>query len=394
MESAKKANRPTRAIVDLDAIVHNIRALGDLLPPETIHMAVVKADGYGHGALPVALAALFAGATRLAVATVEEGEELREGGIKAPILLLGNLPLTHALRAVKAELSVAVYNEETLKALSEAANEAQGVAKVHLKLDTGMGRLGLWGKRALEIAVMAANTPNVSVEGLMSHFATADERDLSFAREQLERFKTLVKDIKDRVNLSTIQHMANSAGTMVLPEAHLDMVRTGIAIYGQYPSPEISHTVELIEAIRWVAPITHIKRVAKGTPLSYGSTNRTTRESVIATLPVGYADGYPRVLSNKGAVLIAGKRAPILGRVCMDMILVDITEIPAVALGDEAVLIGKSGDKSISAEDLATLSGTINYEIVCSISKRVPREYSTKIDTLLFDIIERGYYTI
>ena len=228
----------------------------------------------------------------------------------------------------------------------------------------------------------------------MSHFATADERDLSFAREQLERFKTLVKDIKDRVNLSTIQHMANSAGTMVLPEAHLDMVRTGIAIYGQYPSPEISHTVELIEAIRWVAPITHIKRVAKGTPLSYGSTHRTTRESVIATLPVGYADGYPRVLSNKGAVLIAGKRAPILGRVCMDMILVDITEIPAVALGDEAVLIGKSGDKSISAEDLATLSGTINYEIVCSISKRVPREYSTKIDTLLFDIIERGYYTI
>mgnify|MGYP001168836800 CR=1 FL=1 len=394
MENAARVNRPTRAIVDLDAIVHNVRALGDLLPPDTIHMAVVKADGYGHGAVPVSLAALFAGATRLAVATVEEGEELREAGIEAPILLLGNLPLTHAARAIEADLSLAVYNEETLEALSSAAKEAGRALSIHIKFDTGMGRLGLWGERAMRLADKAVKDPHLNFEGIMSHFATADERDLSFALIQLERFNKLIEEVADRFNVKPIRHISNSAGTIALPEAHLDMVRTGIAIYGQYPSPEISRDVELIEAMRWVAPITNIKRVAKGTPLSYGSTHVTSRESIVATLPVGYADGYPRLLSNKGTVLVDGKRAPILGRICMDIFLIDITEIPAVKLGDEVVLLGNSGDDAITAEEIANLTGTINYEVLCSISKRVPREYSTCIEVLKEDLEGRGYKSI
>jgi len=367
--------RPTRAVVDLDRIRRNVRALRALTGAEVRQMAVVKADGYGHGAVPVARAALEAGTEWLGVALVEEGTELRRAGIGAPILVLGAPFPGEADEAVGHDLSVTVCGREAPLALDRAAASAGTTAAVHVKVDTGMGRVGLPPEEALEFVAWLSGLPHVRVEGILSHFAAADETDLAFSHRQADVFRDVLEALAARGLTPPLRHLANTAGTMVLPGSHLDLVRTGIGIYGLYPSPEIEHTVALEPALSLSTRIALLKTVPAGTALSYGRTFVTRHPSRIATLPVGYGDGYPRLLSNRGEVLVAGRRAPIVGRVCMDLTLVDVTDVPTAREGDEAVLVGSQGEDSISIDEIAGLTGTINYEITCGVGRRVPREY-------------------
>jgi alanine racemase len=367
--------RPTRAAVDLARIRHNIRALRSRLAAGVRQMAVVKADAYGHGAVPVARAALAAGAEWLAVATVAEGLELRAADVTAPVLVLGPIPAEDAPAAVAGMLSVTVCSREAAMQLAGAAAQAGKRADIHVKVDTGMGRLGVEPAEAVEFTAWAASLPGLRVEGVFSHFASADETDLTFARRQLARFRQVLAALEQRAVVVPLRHMANTAATLVLPESHFDLVRNGIGIYGLRPSPEVPLTVELRPALRWETAICHLKTVPPDTPLSYGSTFRSRRESRIATLPVGYADGYPRLLSNRGRVVVGRRLAPVVGRVCMDMILADVTDVPGVTGGDRVLLIGRDGAAEVSADDIAELTGTINYEVTCAIGKRVPRQY-------------------
>ncbi|MDF1553606.1 MAG: alanine racemase [Deferrisomatales bacterium] len=369
--------RPTRAVVDLARIRQNLQALRSCVAGNVRQMAVVKADAYGHGAVPVARTALANGVEWLAVATVAEGLELRDAGVTAPILVLGPIPIEDAVPAVSGKLAVTVCSRDGAAQLAAAAAAAGAPAAVHVKVDTGMGRLGVGAEEAVEFTSWVAGQPGLHLGGVFSHFAAADETDLTFACLQLERFAGILAALGQRGISAPLRHMANSAATLVLPESHLDLVRNGIAIYGLYPSPETPRTVELQPALRWETAICHLKTVPPNTPLSYGCTFHTRRESRIATLPVGYADGYPRLLSNRGRVVVGGHLAPVVGRVCMDMILADVTDIPAVACGDPVLLIGRAGAAEVSADDIASLCGTINYEVTCAIGKRVPRHYPT-----------------
>ncbi len=374
--------RPTLAVVDLASIRHNLQALRSGVADNVRQMAVVKADAYGHGAVPVARTALETGAEWLAVATVAEGKELRDAGITAPTLVLGPIPIEDAVPAVNGQLAVTVCSRDGAAQLAAAAVAAGAPAAVHVKIDTGMGRLGVELGEAVEFISWVTEQPGLQLAGVFSHFASADETDLTFARLQLVRFQQVLAALEQRRVTIPLRHMANSAATLVLPESHLDLVRNGIAIYGLYPSPEIPRTVELKPALRWETAICHLKTVPPDTPLSYGGTFRTPRESRIATLPVGYADGYPRLLSNRGRVVVRGRLAPVVGRVCMDMILADVTDIPAVACGDPVLLIGRTGAAEVSADDIARLCGTINYEVTCAIGKRVPRQIQADEPTM------------
>ena len=374
--------RPTRAVVNLARIRHNLQALRSCVAGNVRQMAVVKADAYGHGAVPVARSALASGAEWLGVATVAEGLELRGAGITAPVLVLGPIPEEDAEDALRHDLAVTVCRPAGAMILAQRATARGMRALVHVKVDTGMGRLGVGADEAVEFISWAAGQPGLELQGVFSHFASADETDLAFARLQLQRFVGILAALEQRGISVPLRHMANSAATLVLPESHLDLVRNGIAIYGLYPSPEISRTVELKPALRWETAICHLKTVPPDTPLSYGGTFRTSRESRIATLPVGYADGYPRLLSNCGRVVVRGHLAPVVGRVCMDMILADVTDIPAVACGDPVLLIGRTGAAEVSADDIASLCGTINYEVTCAIGKRVPRQVQTDEPTM------------
>ncbi len=367
--------RPTRAVVDLTRIAHNVRALRAVTAAGARQMAVVKADAYGHGAVPVARAAVEAGVDWLGVALVEEGVELRGAGISAPVLVLGAIFAGDAEAAVASNLSVAVWDRESALALDAAGRAAGSPAPVHLKVDTGMGRLGIPPRDAAEFANWIGGLSGVRLEGVFSHFAASDEADLGFARRQLAEFGEFLAALSNRGVRVALRHIANTAATIALPDSHLDLVRTGIGIYGLHPSPAVPRTVELRPAMSLRTRIAQLKSVGPGVPLSYGATFVTRRPSRIATLPVGYGDGYPRLLSNRGEVLLRGRRAPIVGRVCMDMLLVDATEIPAAATGDEAVLFGRQGDEVLGAEELADAAGTIHYEITCGVGARVPREY-------------------
>lgn len=367
--------RPTRAIVDLDRIRHNVRALRARTESGVRQMAVVKADGYGHGAVPVARAALEAGAEWLGVALVEEGVELRRAGIGAPTLVLGAAFPDEAEEAVTHGLSITVCTREAAAALDGAAASAGTRARVHVKVDTGMGRVGLPPGDAVEYVTWLSGLPHLEVEGVLSHFAAADEPDLTFSRRQLKLFRGVLDALAARGLNPPLRHLANTAGTMVLPESHFDLVRNGIGIYGLYPSPEIERTVALAPAMSLVTRIALLKEVPAGSPLSYGRTFVTRRPSRVATLPVGYGDGYPRLLSNRGHVLVGGHRVPVVGRVCMDLILADVTGVPAVQEGDEAVLFGEQGEVTVSVDEIARLVGTINYEVTCNVGRRVPREY-------------------
>lgn len=367
--------RPTQAIIDLDAISYNIRGVKEKVGPSVEVMAVVKANGYGHGALEVARTALEAGASWLGVALPEEGAELRIAGIKAPILVLGPTPPTQAALVSNHDLSQAITSWDQAEALSREARLSGKRIGVHLKLDTGMGRIGIPPDQVLNLATKVAKAPGLILEGAMTHFADADSKDKDWARAQLQRFLKGVDDLSSEGIQIIYRHAANSAAILDLPESYLDMVRPGIMLYGYYPSQEVSRSIHLRPALALRTEVAFLKEVPPGTSISYGRTFITPRRTRVATLPIGYADGYSRLLSNSGMAIIRGQRVPVIGRVCMDMVMVDITEVSEARPGDEAILYGRQGGEEISVEEVAEKLGTISYEVVCSISQRVPRVY-------------------
>jgi alanine racemase len=366
--------RPTWVEVDLDAVRRNVR----LLRPERAELlAVVKADGYGHGDVPVARAALEAGAGRIGVALVEEGLGLRERGISAPILVLSEFPPGSEKDALAAGLTPTLYTPEGLQRLAAAAEAFAGSADhpvgVHLKLDTGMHRVGLWPPEGAQAFARAIVDAGLELEGLWTHFAAA-EADEAGTRGQLRRLLSAREALAAEGIRPGVVHAANSAATLLYPETHLDLVRPGAAIYGVDPGLGIGPRAGLRPALTWRSAVTMVMRLPAGERLSYGWRYTLEREATVATVPVGYEDGYPRALGGRAEVLIGGRRHPVAGTVTMDQLLVDCADAE-VAPGDEVVLLGAQGDERITAEELAGHLGTIGYEVVTAIGGRVPREY-------------------
>jgi alanine racemase len=363
--------RPTVAEVDLDAIRHNARLLK---PPTAELMAVVKADGYGHGAVPVATAALGAGATWLGVALVEEGISLREAGIEAAILVLTEFPPGSEKDALAAGLTPPLYTEAGLSRLAEAARAlGHSSMGVHMKLDTGMHRVGLNPEEAVSFAARIEDS-GLHLDGVWTHFAMAEDPSDPSARRQLSRYTEALEALNAAGMRPRYRHAANSAATVGFPESHLDLVRVGAALYGISPGGALLEQVPLRPAMSLRSQVSLVKRVAAGEGISYDLLYRLERESTIATVPVGYADGYARPLSESGRVLIRGQRHPIAGTVTMDQLTVDCGDA-AVQVGDEVVLFGRQGNDEITADEVASWYGTIGYEVVCAVSERVPREY-------------------
>lgn len=369
--------RPTWAEVDLSAIAHNVREFAGIVPSKTQLMAVVKADGYGHGAVQTARAAISAGASFLGVALVEEALELRQNGITEPILILGFTPREYAAALCEHNLTPTVFTLPEAEAFSDVAVRYGKRLDVHVKVDTGMSRVGCFPCEAADGFIrQIASLPGLTMTGLFTHFATADQRDQEYARNQLTQFLSLVQRLESQGITVPIKHAANSAAAIGFPDSHLDMVRLGISLYGFYSSDEVSRErVNLRPVMTLKSQIVFLKEVPAGTAVSYGCTYTTPEHSLLATIPVGYADGYARRLSNRGQVLVRGVRAPVVGRVCMDQIVINVQDVPGVTEGDEVVLFGRQGDTFIHADELARWLDTINYEIVTSVSHRVPRIY-------------------
>ncbi len=371
-----RAERPTWLEIDLSAIGNNTRQIKTLVGPRVQVLISLKADAYGHGALKVARTALHNGARMLGVATVSEATPLREAGIHAPILVFGYVPLWQMREAVHQDVTVTIYTLESAQALSRAAQALGKSVKVHIKVDTGMSRLGVRAEQPDEVLalVRAIHTlPALELEGIFTHFAMADSADKGHAQLQLARFTHILHLLDEQGLRPSLIHAANSAATLSMPEAHFDMVRPGIAIYGMNPSPEIVLPAGFRPALSFKTQVAQVKWIPAGECISYGCTYVTERPTRIAVLPVGYADGFRRAPRNWGSVLIRGQEAPILGRVCMDQCMVDVTHIPQVRMGDEVVLIGRQGQAILSAEMVAERLGTINYEVVAEILARVPR---------------------
>lgn len=362
--------------IDLDAIEQNIRNTKQLLKPSTKLLVVIKADGYGHGAVPIAKT-LDSLADMYGVAVIDEAVELREHGIEKPVLILGTVSETWYSTVVEYDIIPAVYTMKMAEGLSKAACEQKKTIRIHIKVDTGMGRIGMEPTPESALIVkQISELPGIEIDGCFTHMARADEQDKTYAWKQYDQFMYFIKELEKQGITIPVKHIANSASIMELPEFQLDMVRSGISTYGLYPSEEVDQSrLKLIPAMSFHSRISYVKEMKAGCPISYGGTYVTDRRMKVATIPVGYADGYPRGLSNQGYVLIRGMKAPILGRVCMDQFMVDVTGIPDVAIGDMATLVGKEGDVTITVEELAEMVGSFNYEFVCDISKRVPRLY-------------------
>lgn len=355
----------TWAAVDLDAIVHNVRALRALLPGRPAFMAVVKADAYGHGAVPVSQAATGAGAQWLGVATADEALDLRAAGLRSPILVLGPAPREWLPDLVRAGCAVTIQDEASLAAA--AAVSAPDRPRIHIKVDTGMTRLGIDPARLAGL-VAAVDPARVVVEGVFTHLACADDPDPGMTRAQLAAFAFAADVVRARFP-GALRHAAASAAVIAHPEAALDLVRVGIALYGVPPAPHLS-SVDVRPAMSLVSRVIRTRRVEAGTPVSYGATYRAPRDTVIATVPVGYADGYPRALSGRGEMLVGGRRCPVAGRVCMDYTMLDVGDVP-VREGDEVTVFGPG----LPATEVAEAAGTIAYELFCRIGPRVPRIY-------------------
>jgi alanine racemase len=371
-----RPDRPTWLEVDLGAIGGNTRLIKEMIGPRVEMLASLKADAYGHGALPVARVVLRNGASWLGVATVSEARPLREAGIAAPILVFGFIPPWQAREAVRLDLRATIYSLDLAQALAGAARDLGRVLPVHVKVDSGMGRLGLRAEDVDGITAFCAELralPGLTVEGVYTHLATADSADQTYARRQIERFERVLAALDARGLRPPIVHAANSAAALSLPEIRYDLVRPGIALYGLAPSAEVRLPPGFRPALAFKTQVAQVKEVPAGEGISYGATYITTVPTRVATLPVGYADGFRRAPANWGEVLIHGQRAPLIGRVCMDQCMIDVTQIAGVRAGDEVVLIGRQGGADLTAEEVAARLGTIHYEVVAELLARVPR---------------------
>lgn len=369
--------RPTHAVVDLGALQHNIRELRSRLPQTTKFMAVVKADAYGHGIVEISRAAVAAGVEYLGVAILEEGIALREAGVGAPILILGGILPEFAEDVVRYDLRATVFSLPVMHALLEAARRQGKRAVAHIKADTGMNRIGTKGLEELRglLDEAARNQEHLSLEGMFTHFAVSELQDKSFTLQQITRFGEAVA-LARGMGFSPLLHAANSGGILDLPlEAGFDLVRGGIAMYGYAPGEGCGRWAQLRPVLTWKTAIVHIKEIQPEDTVSYGREYTAREMRRVATLPVGYGDGYHRRMSGQAQVLLYGKRAPVLGTICMDQIMVDISDIPEARVGDDVILLGESGGERIGAGELAGWAGTISYEALLSISPRVPRVY-------------------
>lgn len=369
--------RPAWAEINLGNLAYNVRQIRKITNPCSKIMAVVKADAYGHGIVETSKTVLENGADRLGVAILDEGITLRDNGLQVPIVVLGYIPVSDLSDVVDYGLTPTIYEYGHAEALSREAVKQNRKVPVHVKIDTGMGRLGfLPVEESVGILEKIMELPGIFVEGIYTHLADADSPDRSYTVEQLEKFFWFLGKLKEKNISIPIRHAANSAGIISFPEAHLDMVRPGIVLYGLFPSPDMDKgSLPLKPVMSLKAKVGSVKNIPAGSSIGYGCTHKLDRNCVIAVLPLGYADGYSRHFSNKGFALVGGHRVPLVGRVCMDQVMADVSQVPGISIGDEAVLLGSQGNEEISADDLALWAGTINYEIVCMISHRVPRKY-------------------
>ena len=368
------------AYVDLDALISNMDAMHSMLKKGTQMYAVIKTNGYGHGSLPVAKALESVPYVKgYAVATAEEALELRQDGIRKDILILSyTFPYSYP-ELIKEDVRITVFRKDTLSELSAAASAVGKNAIVHIAVDTGMGRIGVSpDKEGLDFVRYALDAPNIIVEGIFTHMAKADETDKTYAYGQLERFKGFISDISAKLGtVIPISHISNSASILELPETYLDAVRAGITMYGLAPSDEVDMSkINLKPVMSLFSHITYVKKVHPGQSISYGGLFTADREMTVATVPLGYGDGYPRMLTGKGEVLVRGRRCPILGRICMDQFMIDVSSFDDIKEGETVTLLGYDGDEHISAEELGEKSGRFNYELVCLIGSRIPRVYT------------------
>lgn len=365
----------TWAEIDLDAIAHNVRELKQRIGAKAELMAVVKANGYGHGAIPVSETALDNGASRLAVNRSVEGVQLRRVGISAPTLVMGYTLPSAAEAIVRWDLTPTVNTVEQAEALSAAASRENKVLPIHIKVDTGMGRFGLLPGEVVGFVRAISQLSSLTVEGIYTHFAMADAVDKAYTLRQFAVYLDVTKRLDEAGFPIAIKHVANSAATLDLAKTHLDMVRCGIALYGLRPSSEVEPAIPLLPAMALKSRVARVRTLTAGSCISYGCTYTTARPTLAALVPVGYGDGYHRLLSNKGQVLVGGQRAPILGRVCMDQFVVKVDHIPDVEQNQQVVLFGRQGDDEINAEEVAAWAETINYEVTTGILPRVTRVY-------------------
>lgn len=367
------------ARIDLDAVEYNLDMMKQNIKEETKMIGVIKTDGYGHGAVQIARYVMEEKdyIWGYAVATLDEAVLLKKNQVKKPVLVLGCIFPDQRDIMIEQEVRMTCYTLEMAEDISKRAQKLNQKAYIHIKLDTGMSRLGFQiTEESVEEICRIASLPNLVLEGMYSHFATADETDKTFTKKQLERYLWMKEKLEERKVTFPYYHCSNSAGIIDVKEANMDLVRAGISTYGLYPSNEVKKkNVPLKPALQLISHVAHVKWVESGTPVSYGCTYVTKRRTRIATIPVGYGDGYPRSLSNKGYVLIRGKKAPILGRVCMDQFMVDVTDIDAVTFQDRVTLVGTDGGEDLPVEVLSDLSGRFNYEFVCDLGKRIPREF-------------------
>ncbi len=370
---ASRPTRPTWLEVDLEAVAYNVRRIKRLVGPAVEVLAVLKADAYGHGALKVARTALHNGVSSCGVASVNEAIRLRDAGIDAPILVLGYTPAWLAKDALLHDVTLTLYDADVARIYSRAAVDLRRTARIHIKVDTGMGRLGLLPDELVPFVHGIRHLPNLDLEGIFTHFSVADEEDLSYTHWQLKRFQDVLDRLRQQGVTFRKVHCANSSATLRVPESHFDMVRLGLAMYGLRPSDHVTLPKGSRPALSWKTSVAQVKTLPPGSYVSYGNTYRTTQEETIAVIPVGYADGFRRAPTRWQSVLIREQRAPIVGRVCMDQTMIRVDHIPGARIGDEVVLIGRQGDDEITVEEVAHWLGTINYEVISEILARVPR---------------------
>lgn len=375
MESSLET-RAARLEINLDNLKHNIKELKRYIKDDTLLMATVKANAYGHGAITIAKSFLENGVDRLAVSILLEGMELRKSGIEAPILILNYTPPAHYNKIIEYDLIQNIYSYEDAKLLSKEAVKAGKNVKIHIKIDTGMARIGfLANNNAIKDIIKINKLPNIDIEGIFTHFAKSEEPDKTFTELQYSRFSWVLNELEKHNIYIPIKHVSNSGAIIEMPQYNLDMVRAGIILYGHYPSEGMDKTkLRIKPAMALKSSISNIKKLPKGSGISYNQIFTTERDSIIATLPIGYADGYTRMLTGKGQVYVEGKLAPIVGKICMDQMMVDLTGIDQASMDSEVILFDYE-DGSITMEDLANKLGTVNYEIMCMMGRRLPRVY-------------------